>query len=72
MPNKNWQIHYKKKLKIIIMIIKYFVINYMETISFFSTIFIGCMLISMTVYSVYIGFGPTSNKLRDPFEEHED
>ena len=54
------------------MIIKYFVINYMETISFFSTIFIGCMLISMTVYSVYIGFGPTSNKLRDPFEEHED
>ena len=44
----------------------------METISFFSTIFIGCMLISMTIYSVYIGFGPTSGKLRDPFEEHED
>jgi hypothetical protein len=44
----------------------------MEAISFFSTIFIGCTLISMTIYSIYIGFGPNSKKLRDPFEEHED
>lgn len=44
----------------------------MEIFSFFSTIFIGCMLISMTSYSIYIGFGPNSKKLRDPFEEHED
>lgn len=44
----------------------------METISFFSTIFIGCSLISITLYSIYIGFGPTAKNLRDPFEEHED
>lgn len=44
----------------------------MELLSFFSTIFIACTLISMTLYSVYIGFGPNSIKLRDPFEEHED
>nr|YP_007517060.1 photosystem II N protein [Euglena viridis]AEY70831.1 photosystem II N protein [Euglena viridis] len=44
----------------------------MELISFFSTIFIGCTLISMTLYSVYTGFGPNSKNLRDPFEEHED
>lgn len=43
----------------------------METISFFSTIFVGCLLISTTMYSIYIGFGPTSKNLRDPFEEHE-
>lgn len=43
----------------------------METISFFSTIFLGCILVSITVYSIYVGFGPTSKRLRDPFEEHE-
>jgi hypothetical protein len=44
----------------------------MEIISFFSTIFISCVIISMTIFSIYIGFGPSSKKLRDPFEEHED
>lgn len=44
----------------------------MEPISFFSAIFIGCTLISMTLYSIYTGFGPSSKNLRDPFEEHED
>nr|YP_010700309.1 photosystem II protein N [Euglena undulata]WCH63453.1 photosystem II protein N [Euglena undulata] len=44
----------------------------METIPFFSTIFIGCSLISLTLYSIYVGFGPKSKNLRDPFEEHED
>jgi PsbN protein len=29
-------------------------------------------LISVTGYSIYIGFGPPSKDLRDPFEEHED
>jgi hypothetical protein len=43
----------------------------MEGFSFFSAIFIGCILISITLYSIYIGFGPHSKKLRDPFEEHE-
>lgn len=43
----------------------------MEIISFFSTIFIGCALLSMTAYSIYIGFASGKNKLRDPFEEHE-
>jgi PsbN protein len=31
-----------------------------------------CVLISVTGYSIYIGFGPPSKDLRDPFEEHED
>jgi len=44
----------------------------MELISFLSTIFIGSALISITLYSVYVGFGPESKNLRDPFEEHED
>lgn len=44
----------------------------MEKMSFVSTIFIGSALLSITLYSIYIGFGPTSKNLRDPFEEHED
>lgn len=44
----------------------------MESLSFFSTIFISCMLVTMTLYSIYLGFGPKSQDLRDPFEEHED
>nr|YP_009540872.1 photosystem II N protein [Phacus inflexus]AYQ93335.1 photosystem II N protein [Phacus inflexus] len=44
----------------------------MENISFFSTIFISCVLITITAYSIFIGFGPESKNLRDPFEEHED
>ena len=44
----------------------------METISFFSTIFLGTVIISITGYSIYIGFGPNAKNLRDPFEEHED
>lgn len=43
----------------------------MEVIAFFSTIFIGSTLISMTAYSIYIGFGSSKAELRDPFEEHE-
>lgn len=43
----------------------------MNNISLFSTIFIGCIVISITLYSIYTGFGPNSKKLRDPFEEHE-
>jgi PsbN protein len=38
----------------------------------FVTFFIGCVLMSLTGYSIYIGFGPPSKQLRDPFEEHED
>lgn len=44
----------------------------MENLSFFSTIFIGCMVTTMTLYSIYLGFGPKSHHLRDPFEEHQD
>nr|YP_010700434.1 photosystem II protein N [Phacus arnoldii]WCH63529.1 photosystem II protein N [Phacus arnoldii] len=44
----------------------------MEIISFFSSIFISCVLVSITAYSILIGFGPESKNLRDPFEEHED
>jgi hypothetical protein len=44
----------------------------MHSMSLLSASFIGCALISITVYSMYLGFGPRSKKLRDPFEEHED
>lgn len=35
-------------------------------------IFISSVLMGITVYSIYSAFGPTSENLRDPFEEHED
>nr|YP_009519274.1 photosystem II protein N [Codium arabicum]AYC65252.1 photosystem II protein N [Codium arabicum] len=44
----------------------------MEYISFFLTLLLGCLLISLTAYFIYIGFGPPSTQLRDPFDEHED
>ena len=47
-------------------------INLMDSPAFFFTIFLWCLLISITGYSVYVGFGPPSKELRDPFEEHED
>lgn len=46
--------------------------KYMESPAFFFTIFLWCLLLSITAYSVYVGFGPPSTELRDPFEEHED
>ena len=44
----------------------------MEDSTFFLIIFLWCLLISITGYSIYIGFGPPAQQLRDPFEEHED
>ena len=44
----------------------------MESPAFFFNIFLLCLLLSITCYSIYIGFGPPSKELRDPFEEHED
>ena len=44
----------------------------MENASLFITIFLWYLLLSVTGYSIYIGFGPPAEQLRDPFEEHED
>lgn len=44
----------------------------MENTALFITIFLWCLLLSITGYSIYIGFGPPAEQLRDPFEEHED
>jgi PsbN protein len=44
----------------------------MDSPAFFSTVFIACLLLSITGYSIYVGFGPPSQDLRDPFQEHED
>jgi PsbN protein len=44
----------------------------MENSAFFFPLFLSSLLLSVTVYSVYVGFGPPSKELRDPFEEHED
>nr|NP_683794.1 photosystem II protein N [Chaetosphaeridium globosum]Q8M9Z2.1 RecName: Full=Protein PsbN [Chaetosphaeridium globosum]AAM96550.1 N protein of photosystem II [Chaetosphaeridium globosum] len=35
-------------------------------------IFISCLLVSFTGYTIYTAFGQPSKQLRDPFEEHED
>jgi len=35
-------------------------------------IFMSSILVGITSYSVYASFGPASQNLRDPFEEHED
>ena len=35
-------------------------------------IFISSVFTGVTIYSIYIAFGPDSKTLRDPFEEHED
>ena len=44
----------------------------MESPAFFYTVFLSSLLVSITSYSIYVGFGPPSKSLRDPFEEHED
>jgi photosystem II PsbH protein len=44
----------------------------MESSALFFPLFFWCLLLSVTVYSIYVGFGPPSKNLRDPFEEHED
>jgi len=35
-------------------------------------IFVSCVFLGVSAYSVYTAFGPASKNLRDPFEEHED
>jgi hypothetical protein len=46
--------------------------NFMESSAFFFPLFLWSLLLSATAYSIYVGFGPPSKGLRDPFEEHED
>lgn len=43
----------------------------METATILS-IFVASLLIGITGYSLYTAFGPVSQDLRDPFEEHEE
>jgi PsbN protein len=43
----------------------------METASIL-IIFISSLFVGIAGYSVYTSFGPSSQNLRDPFEEHED
>ena len=44
----------------------------METPAFVYAVFLWFLLLSITGYSIYVGFGPPSKELKDPFEEHED
>lgn len=44
----------------------------MENSAFFFSIFLWFLLLSITGYSIYVGFGPPSKNLKDPFEDHED
>ena len=43
----------------------------MDVTSFFSAIFISSAFVSVTIYSIMMGFGPQSKKLKDPFQENE-
>lgn len=45
---------------------------FMETPAFFYAVFLWFLLLSVTGYSIYVGFGPPAQELRDPFEDHED
>lgn len=44
----------------------------MDLPAFFLTVFVFSLLLSVTGYSIYLGFGPSANDLRDPFDEHEE
>jgi hypothetical protein len=44
----------------------------MENLQFILPMFLWFILVSRTAYSIYIRFGPYSQTLRDPFEEHDD
>nr|QBX98406.1 N protein of photosystem II [Chloropicon sp. RCC4434] len=44
----------------------------MDFAALVSGVFIASLVVSLTAYSIYVGFGPLANDLRDPFEEHED
>ena len=35
-------------------------------------IYVSTLLFGITSYAIYSAFGPNSENLRDPFEEHED
>lgn len=37
--------------------------------SFFVTVFLWFLLLSLTGYSIYMGFGSPSKDLKDPFED---
>ena len=43
----------------------------METATLLA-IFLSCLLVSLTGYTLYTAFAQPSKTLRDPFEEHED
>lgn len=47
-------------------------LNYMRNSELFFPIFLWSFVLGRTIYSIYVGFGPPSKVLRDPFEEHED
>ena len=51
---------------------RFFTNNIMETPAFVYAVFLWFLLLSITGYSIYVGFGPPSKELKDPFEEHED
>jgi PsbN protein len=40
--------------------------------AFFFPFFLWSLLLSVTIYAIFVGFGPPSKRLRDPFQEHED
>jgi PsbN protein len=44
----------------------------MESTALIFALFLWSLLLVVTVYSIYTGFGPPARELRDPFDEHED
>jgi len=43
----------------------------MQITSFFISIFFLSLIITITIYSILLGFGPNSKNLLDPFEENQ-
>jgi hypothetical protein len=41
----------------------------MEKEGLFLAVFLSSLLLTLTAYSIYIGFGPSSTVLKDPFED---
>jgi len=50
----------------------YLIEEIMEISKFIFPLFLWFVLVIATIYSIYVGFGYPSKRLRDPFEEHED
>jgi hypothetical protein len=65
-------IFFREKPRIVKLVLLNLLKSMVSSRSFFFPLFFFYLLLSATAYSIYVGFGPPSKRLRDPFEEHQD